>query len=53
MSSLGVRRSAERPLDRIEQGVLQQQIVDRVGGKRQLRKHRQCDRLLMALPGDR
>ena len=50
MSSLDrATRSASARSTASSKRVLQQQIVDRVGGKRQLRKHRQCHRLLVAL----
>ena len=46
---------ADRRLDRVEQGVLQQQVVDSVGGQAQLGKHDQVAGLCVAVArqGDR
>ena len=37
--------------NRIEQGILQQDVLDRVPRQRQLREHRERDVVVMALPG--
>ena len=45
------RRSRQRRLDRVEQRVLQQDVLDRVAGERQLREDDEPDALVGALPG--
>ena len=50
---LGRRRDQleQGPLDALQQGVLHEQVLDRVAGQRQLREHRQPDAVGVALPG--
>jgi hypothetical protein len=47
----GHRDVLDRRLDRLQQGVLQEQVVDRVAREAQLREHRDRDALLMARAG--
>ncbi len=41
----------QRDLDRVEQGVLQQDVLDRIAGQRQLRKNSERDAVVVAVPG--
>lgn len=47
----GRRQVGQRPFHRVEQGVLQQDVLDRVAGQGQLGKHRQRHALVVAFPG--
>ena len=42
----------QRVLDRVEQSILQQNVLDRVAGQRQLREDRQRSAVVVAGPGD-
>jgi hypothetical protein len=46
-------QGSDRPLDAVEERVLEQQVVDRIGGERELGEDRERGALLMRRPGER
>ena len=52
-SRLASTTGRQRRFDRVEQGVLQEQVLHRVAGQAQLREHREPDSLVAALASER